>query len=107
MLAGLRAALRLWPLWLAAVAAAGGWQARGWREGAEAAAELRLALDARIAADKRAAAADAALGVAEVARLTEQRRADDLARELEDAANADTISGGGLPRARVERLQRR
>lgn len=37
-------AMRVWPFWLAAIAVFGGWTARGWREGAADAAELRAAL---------------------------------------------------------------
>lgn len=84
-----------------------GWTVHAWRTGAQAADDLRAAqqslqieLDARAAADKRAAQA-------EVARLTAEQQSAALARDLEDMANADQTSGGGLPAARVERLRRR
>ena len=89
-----------------AMAAGAGWQVRGWRDDAAQAEALRGALAARVDAEARAHAADEAASKAELARLAAQRDRDDLARQLEDAANADD-SGGGLPRARVERLRQR
>ena len=90
-----------------AAAFAAGWAVNAWRTGAREAADLReardalrVALDARAASDKRAA-------LAEVARVTAEQQSAVLARKLEDAANADQTSGGGLPAARVERLRRR
>lgn len=92
---------------LLAAAFSAGWTVNAWRTGAREAADLREAqhalqieLDARAASDKRAAAA-------EVARITAEQQSAALARELEDMANADHVSGGGLPAARVERLRKR
>ena len=92
---------------LFAAAFAAGWTAHAWRAGAHEAADLRasqralqIELDARAAADKRAA-------LAEVARVTAEQQSAALARELEDMANSDHTSGGGLPAARVERLRKR
>lgn len=99
--------LRYWPAAVALLAALSGWQARGWRDGAAQAAELRAALAARAAAEQAAHAAAEAASEREVERLALEKERDDLARQLEDAANADHVSGGGLPRARVERLRQR
>ncbi len=84
-----------------------GWTVNAWRIGARDADAIRTAqqalqieLDARAAADKRAANA-------EIARLTAEQQSATLARNLEDMANADHTSGGGLPAARVERMRRR
>lgn len=99
--------LRYWPAAVALLAALSGWQARGWRDGAAQADELRAALTARAVAEQAAHAAAEAASEREVERLALEHERDNLARRLEDAANADHVSGGGLPRVRVERLRRR
>lgn len=99
--------LRYWPAAVAILAAMSGWQARSWRDGAAQAAELQAALAARTVAEQAAHAAAEAASEREVERLALEQERDALARQLEDAANADQVSGGGLPRARVERLRKR
>lgn len=91
---------------LALALVAGGWTARGWRDGAADAAALRAALEARGQAERAAVAAAEAAGAAEARRLVAERERDLMAQQLEDQAHAD-ISGGGLPAVRVARLRQR
>jgi hypothetical protein len=84
------------------IAAGGTWQ--GYRHGIEVEAGRHAATLAKAQAATFAAAELASR--IEGARLATQQRADDLARDLEDQAHADTTPGCGLPRARVLRLNR-
>lgn len=75
---------------------AAGWTVNDWRHDA-------AILEAEKEQNRLRAAADRS----ERARLDAATQAATLAQQLEDLANADPDTAGGLPAARVERLLRR
>jgi predicted negative regulator of RcsB-dependent stress response len=97
------AALKPWILLgaLLALIAAFGW---GWRSGADYAQAKHAA--ALLRAQNEAFRAAELASRREAERLAAEAQAADLARELEDLANADPASGTGLPLGRVLRLNR-
>jgi hypothetical protein len=79
-----------------AVAFWAGWSVNGWRHDAALLEAEKQQNRLRVAADR-----------SERARLEAETQAATLAQQLEDMANADPDTAGGLPAARVERLLRR
>ncbi len=69
----------------------------------ESRADARHGLAIRAAQQQAFEAAEAA-SIKEAQRLAAAAERDTLARELEDLANADPDTGGGLPAGRVQRL---